>query len=70
MPRLIKYTQPNGLPVNDNTLAVIEHASLFYIIDQQFPNKFQKYVAFMIAGASYEMLIDNLKKNRQDLKNM
>ena len=70
MPRLIKYTQPNGLEIPDTALAVIEHSTLFYLIDRQFPNKFQKYMAFMIAGTGYELFIDNLKKKRSgDIKN-
>jgi len=61
MPRLIKYTTDALNDVPDNALAVIEHASLFYIIDQRFKGM-NKYVAFAVAGAGYEMLVDSFKK--------
>jgi len=66
MPRLIKYTT-DGIVDNipDESLAVIEHVSLFYLIDRQFKNTFQKFVAFALAGSAYEFLINDLK--RQDV---
>ena len=62
MPRLIKYTT-SGLvdDVPDQALAVIEHATLFYLIDRQFKGV-NKYVAFAVAGASYEYFIDGIKQ--------
>ncbi len=64
MPRLIKYTT-NGIvdEIPDQALAVIEHATLFYLIEQRFKGP-QKYIIFAVAGAGYEMGIDRLK--RQD----
>ena len=61
MPRLIKYTTDALNDVPDNALAVIEHAMLFSVIDRNFKGM-NKYVAFAIAGAGYEMVIDNFKK--------
>ena len=62
MPRLLKYTTDGMIDnVPDLSLAVIEHVSLFYIIDSRIQNKFQKYVAFALAGAGYEFLIADLK---------
>ena len=62
MPRLLKYTTDGIVDdIPDLSLAVIEHVSLFYIIDSRIQNKFQKYVAFALAGAGYEMLIADLK---------
>lgn len=62
MPRLLKYTTDGMIDnVPDLSLAVIEHTALFYIIDSRIQNKFQKYVAFALAGAGYEMLIADLK---------
>ncbi len=61
MPRLIKYTTNALNDVPDQALAVIEHASLFYIIDQNFKGM-NKYIAFAVAGSAYEMVIDNYKK--------
>lgn len=62
MPRLLKYTT-EGLvdDIPDIALAVIEHSLLFYMIDQRFKGR-NKYVAFAVAGAGYEILIDGLKK--------
>ncbi len=61
MPRLIKYTTNALNDVPDQALAVIEHASLFYMIDQNFKGM-NKYIAFAVAGSAYEMVIDNYKK--------
>jgi len=62
MPRLIKYNT-SGLidEVPDQALAVIEHASLFYLVEQNFKGM-NKYVVFAVAGASYEVLIDRMKR--------
>jgi hypothetical protein len=61
MPRLVKYTTSGFVDnVPDQALAVIEHASLFYICEQNFKGM-NKYVAFAVAGAGYEMFIANLK---------
>ncbi len=62
MPRLVKYTT-SGLvdDIPDNSLAVIEHATLFFLIEQRFSGR-QKYIAFAVAGASYEYLIDMLRR--------
>jgi len=64
MPRLLKYNT-SGLidEVPDQALAVIEHATLFYYIDRSFSG-FNKYVAFAVAGAGYEILIDDMKKKQ------
>jgi len=61
MPRLIKYTTNALNDVPDQALAVIEHASLFYMIDQNFKGM-NKYIAFAVAGSAYEMVIDNYKR--------
>ena len=68
MPRLIKYNT-SGLidDVPDQALAVIEHATLFYIIDQRFKGM-NKYIAFAVAGAGYEIVIDQMKKASPDSK--
>ena len=64
MPRLIKYnTQGLIDDIPDQALAVIEHATLFYLIEQRFKGP-QKYLVFAVAGAGYEIAIDNFK--RQD----
>jgi len=61
MPRLLKYTTSGIVDdVPDQALAVIEHAALFYIIDQRFKGM-NKFIAFAAAGAGYEILIENLK---------
>ena len=62
MPRLIKYTT-NGIvdDIPDQALAVVEHATLFYLIDQRFKGV-QKYLIFAVAGAGYEIAIDRLKQ--------
>jgi len=63
MPRLIKYnTQGLIDDVPDQALAVIEHATLFYLIDQRFKG-FNKYLMFAVAGAGYEIVIDKFKKS-------
>jgi len=61
MPRLLKYTT-DGIVDNvpDQALAVIEHAALFYIVDQRFKGM-NKFIAFAAAGAGYEIFIDSLK---------
>jgi len=62
MPRLIKYTTSGFVDnVPDQALAVVEHATLFYLIDQRFKGM-NKYIAFAVAGAGYEIFIDNLKQ--------
>jgi len=62
MPRLLKYTTDGMIDdIPDFSLQVIEHTALFYLIDSRIQNKFQKYVAFAIAGAGYEFLIADLK---------
>ena len=62
MPRLVKYTTSGFVDnVPDQALAVIEHATLFYLIDQRFSGM-NKYIAFAVAGAGYEIFIDGLKK--------
>lgn len=61
MPRLIKYnTQGIIDDVPDQALAVIEHATLFYLIEQRFKGP-QKYLVFAVAGAGYEIAIDRFK---------
>ena len=67
MPRLIKYTTDSLNDVPDQALAVIEHAGLFYLIDQRFKGV-NKFVAFAVAGAAYEMAIDQLKRQAPDNK--
>tara|TARA_R100001129_G_scaffold181047_1_gene159841 strand:+ start:739 stop:963 length:225 start_codon:yes stop_codon:yes gene_type:complete len=62
MPRLLKYTTQGIVDnVPDQALAVIEHATLFYLVDQNFKGM-NKFVAFAVAGAGYEVFIDNLKQ--------
>jgi len=62
MPRLVKYTTSGFVDnVPDQALAVIEHASLFYLCEQNFKGA-NKYVAFALAGAGYEIFIANLKE--------
>jgi len=64
MPRLIKYTT-NGIvdDIPDQALAVIEHATLFYLIEQRFKDH-QKYIIIAVADVGYEKGINRLK--RQD----
>jgi hypothetical protein len=63
MPRLIKYnTQGIIDDVPDQALAVIEHATLFYLIEQRFKGP-QKYLVFAVAGAGYEIAIDRMKRS-------
>ena len=68
MPRLIKYTS-SGLidDIPDLSLAVIEHTALFFLIDRRFSGR-NKFVAFAVAGASYEYLIDMVKRQDPDSK--
>ncbi len=63
MPRLIRYTTTGVVPeeIPDQALAVVEHAMLFSLIDKQFKGM-NKYVAFAVAGAGYEIVIDQLKR--------
>jgi hypothetical protein len=62
MPRLIKYTTSGFVDnVPDQALAVVEHATLFYLVDQNFKGV-NKYIAFAVAGAGYEVFIDSLKQ--------
>ena len=63
MPRLLRYNTEGVVPENipDSSLAVIEHASLFYLIDQRVANKFQKYLTFIVLGAGYEFIINDMK---------
>ncbi len=62
MPRLVKYTTSGFVDnVPDQALAVIEHASLFYLCEQNFKGM-NKYVAFAVAGAGYEVFIAGLKE--------
>ena len=62
MPRLIKYTTSGFVDnVPDQALAVIEHATLFYLVDQNFKGV-NKYIVFAVAGAGYEVFIDSLKQ--------
>jgi len=67
MPRLIRYTTSGVVPkeVPDQALAVIEHATLFYLIERQFKGV-NKYVAFAVAGAGYEIIIDQLKRQNPE----
>ena len=64
MPRFLKYNVENSMldDVPDTALAVVEHASLFYLIDQRVQNKMMKFLYFAVAGAGYEILIDRTKK--------
>ncbi len=62
MPRLLKYSTEGIIDnVPDPALQVIEHTTLFYLIDQRFKG-FNKYVAFAVAGAAYETYIAQLKE--------
>jgi hypothetical protein len=61
MPRLLKYSTSGIIDdVPDPALQVIEHTTLFYLIDQRFSGM-NKYIAFAVAGAGYEVYIANLK---------
>ncbi len=63
MPRLLKYTTQGIIDdVPDQALAVIEHATLFYLVDQRFKGM-NKFVAFAVAGAGYEIFIDSIKNS-------
>jgi len=62
MPRLIKYTTAGIVDdIPDASLMIIEHTALFYMIDKRLSGA-NKFIAFAVAGAGYEMLIANLKK--------
>ena len=62
MPRLIKYNTTGLIDdVPDPALQVIEHTTLFYLVDRNFKG-FNKYIAFAVAGASYETFIAQLKQ--------
>lgn len=66
MPRLVKYTTTGLIDeIPDQALAVIEHATLFYLIDQRFKGR-NKLFAFAAAGASYEYLISMIKNQDPD----
>jgi len=66
MPRLLKYTTSGIVDdIPDQALAVIEHATLFYLIDQRFKGR-NKYIAFAVAGAGYEMAIASIKNQDPD----
>ena len=66
MPRLIKYTTSGIVyEIPDTTLAVIEHGTLFYLIDQRFKGT-QRLLTFIAAGAAYEFLIQSLKTQDAD----
>jgi len=62
MPRLLKYST-SGLidDVPDPALQVIEHTTLFYLIDRRFSGM-NKYVAFAVLGSAYEMYIAQIKQ--------
>ena len=62
MPRLIKYTTSGIVDdIPDTALAVVEHGTLFYLIDQRFKGT-QRLITFIAAGAAYEFLIQTLNK--------
>ena len=62
MPRLLKYSTSGIIDdVPDPALQVIEHTTLFYLIDQRFSGM-NKYIAFAVAGAAYETYIAQLKQ--------
>ena len=66
MPRLVKYTTSGIVDdIPDTTLAVIEHGTLFYLIDQRFKGQ-QRLITFIAAGAAYEFLIHTLKTQDGD----
>ncbi len=68
MPRILKYNTSGIVDdVPDMALAVIEHTTLFYLIDQRFSGM-NKYIAFATAGAAYEMLIDQMKRTDPESK--
>ena len=63
MPRLLKYTTQGIIDnVPDPALQVIEHTTLFYLVDQRFKGM-NKFVAFAVAGAGYEIFIDSIKNS-------
>jgi len=68
MPRLLKYTT-QGLVDNvpDSALQVIEHTSLFYLVDRNFKGN-NKYVAFAVLGSLYEYGIFQLKQADPETK--
>lgn len=66
MPRLIKYTTSGIVDeIPDTALAVIEHGTLFYLIDRRFKGN-QRLMTFIAAGAAYEYLIATLKSQDAD----
>tara|TARA_R110000822_G_scaffold9323_1_gene36159 strand:+ start:666 stop:884 length:219 start_codon:yes stop_codon:yes gene_type:complete len=66
MPRLVKYTTSGIVDdVPDMALAVIEHTALFYLIDQRFSGR-NKYIAFAVAGAGYEVVVASIKAQDAD----
>ncbi len=68
MPRLIKYNTSGIVDdVPDTALAVIEHTTLLYFVDKRFSGM-NKFIAFAVLGASYEMLIDQMKRSDPESK--
>ena len=62
MPRLLKYNTTGLLDdVPDPALQVIEHTTLFYLIDQRFKGM-NKFIVFAATGAMYEYYIAGIKK--------
>ncbi len=63
MPRLLKYNTVGLIDdVPDQALQVIEHTTLFYLVDRNFKG-FNKYVAFAVLGAGYETFIAQVKQS-------
>ena len=63
MPRLIKYSTNQLQEVPDSALQVIEHATLFSLIQRNVPgSENYKLMVFAGLGAAYEIFIDDLKK--------
>lgn len=61
MPRVLKFTTSGMIDeIPDMSLAVIEHAFLFYMIEKRFSGK-EKYLYYAVAGAGYEYFVASLK---------
>ena len=63
MPRLIKYSTNQLKDVPDSALQVIEHATLFSLVQRSVSGSDNyKLMVFAGLGAVYEFFIDDLKR--------
>ena len=66
MPRLLKYSTEGIIDnVPDPALQVIEHTTLFYLVDRNVKG-FNKYIVFATVGSLYETYIAQLKAQAPD----